>query len=395
MSTAVCGSADMAGNLDIVIQTGRVIDPAAGINEICSVGIEGAKIVDISAGHLDGKYTINADGCIVTPGLIDFHTHLFEGGSLYGIHPDCLLSQGVTAAVDAGTSGSAGFEAFYRSIIQNSILTVKAFISLGATGLCDPKHHQSYEKSGVNLERLRTLKERYSDTVLGIKVAMSRHDVGELGLEPLLTAVETAECLGHDMRVCVHSTDPPCSSEELLSVLRKGDILCHCYHGTGPCILDEKGYVREAYRDARRRGVVFDMANGINHFCHESALGAIRQGFLPDVISSDMVSFAYGISRRNRSLPYVMSKLMAMGMELTDIIRAVTQTPAELMGMSKEIGTLMTGAWADVAILRVENCPVVFEDVKMQTYRGETLLCPQMTIKNGQVVFFQNKFNLN
>lgn len=90
-----------------------------------------------------------------------------------------------------------------------------------------------------------------------------------------------------------------------------------------------------------------------------------------------------------------MSKLMAMGMELTDIIRAVTQTPAELMGMSKEIGTLMTGAWADVAILRVENCPVVFEDVKMQTYRGETLLCPQMTIKNGQVVFFQNKFNLN
>ena len=335
MSTAVCGSADMAGSLDIVIQNGRVIDPAAGINEICSVGIEGAKIVDISAGHLDGKYTINADGCIVTPGLIDFHTHLFEGGSLYGIHPDCLLSQGVTAAVDAGTSGSAGFEAFYRSIIQNSILTVKAFISLGATGLCDPKHHQSYEKSGVNLERLRTLKERYSDTVLGIKVAMSRHDVGELGLEPLLTAVETAECLGHDMRVCVHSTDPPCSSEELLSVLRKGDILCHCYHGTGPCILDEKGYVREAYRDARRRGVVFDMANGINHFCHESALGAIRQGFLPDVISSDMVSFAYGISRRNRSLPYVMSKLMAMGMELTDIIRAVTQTPAELMGMSK------------------------------------------------------------
>ncbi len=224
---------------------------------------------------------------------------------------------------------------------------------------------------------------------------MSRHEVGELGLEPLLTAVETAECLGHDMRVCVHSTDPPCSSGELLSVLRKGDILCHCYHGTGPCILDEKGYVREAYRDARRRGVVFDMANGINHFCHESALGAIRQGFLPDVISSDMVSFAYGISRRNRSLPYVMSKLMAMGMELTDIIRAVTQTPAELMGMSKEIGTLMTGAWADVAILRVENCPVVFEDAKMQTYRGETLLCPQMTIKNGQVVFFQNKFNLN
>lgn len=120
--------------MDIVIQNGRVIDPAAGINEICSVGIEGAKIVDISAGHLDGKYTINADGCIVTPGLIDFHTHLFEGGSLYGIHPDCLLSQGVTAAVDAGTSGSAGFEAFYRSIIQNSILTVKAFISLGATG---------------------------------------------------------------------------------------------------------------------------------------------------------------------------------------------------------------------------------------------------------------------
>ena len=120
----------------------------------------------------------------------------------------------------------------------------------------------------------------------------------------------------------------------------------------------------------------------------------MEQGFLPDIVSSDMVSFAYGVSRKNRSLPYVMSKLYAMGMELSQIIRAVTQTPAELMGLSGRIGTLQPGASADITISRIEKCQVSFEDAKLQYFSGKSLLCPQMTIKSGQVAFFQNTFNI-
>lgn len=378
---------------DIVIQNGHVIDPASGIDEVASIGVSGQKITEVAFSPLTGKNIIDAAGCIVTPGFIDFHTHLFDGGSVYGLRPDYMISQGVTAAVDAGTSGSAGFEAFYRSVIASSALTIKAFVSLGATGLCDPEHPQNYAKEKVNIARLKALKEKYPHEILGLKVAMSRHDVGELGIEPLLTAVELADEIG-DMRVCVHSTDPVCDCTQLLAPLRPGDILCHCFHGTGDCILDEQKRVQKAFLEARSRGVFFDMANGISHFSHESALGAMEQGFLPDIVSSDMVSFAYGVSRRNRSLPYVMSKLYAMGMELSQIIRAVTQTPAELMGLSGRIGTLQPGASADITISRIEKCQVSFEDAKLQYFSGKSLLCPQMTIKSGQVAFFQNTFNI-
>ena len=378
---------------DLVIENGRVIDTQAGCDGLYSIGISGCQVAALSKGPLQGTYKVDASGCIVTPGLIDFHTHLFAGGSEYGIHPDALLSQGVTSAVDAGTSGSAGFEAFYRSIIQPSMVTVKAFVSLGATGLCDPNHHQNYAREKVNVRRLKALKALYPDTILGLKVSLSKKDVGDLGIEPLRSAVELADELG-DLRVCIHSTDPPCDSEELLGLLRPGDILCHCYHGTGPCILDEQGDIKDCYRDARRRGVLFDMANGISHFSHRSAAKAIQSGFLPDIVSSDMVSFAYGQSRRNRSLPYVMSKLLALGIELPYLIRAVTETPAALMGMAGKIGTLAPGAFADLAIFRLEDCEVDFEDAQGTYFRGKTLFCPQMTLKNGQIVFFQNNFNL-
>lgn len=377
---------------DIVIKNGRVIDPASNKDATQYIGIKGRRIAALSSEPLEGKNTIDATGCIVTPGLIDFHTHLYDGGSHYGIRPDFMLSQGVTAAVDAGTAGSAGFEAFYRSVIQTSALHIKAFVSLGANGLSDPKHHQNYEEENVNIERLQELKEKYPDTILGIKVAMSKHDVGDLGITPLLTAVKIAEAVSPDMRVCVHSTNPPCESGELLSVLRPGDILCHCFHGTGSGIIDETGIVKDAYREARRRGVLFDMANGISHFSHESALSAISQGFLPDIISSDMVSFAYGFSPRNRSLPYVMSKLTAMGMRLQDVIRAVTVVPAGLMGYGEVLGSLIPGALADICILRVEQGRYFFEDAMNTIFEGNIMLQPQLTIKEGRIAFFQNNF---
>ena len=379
---------------DYVIKNGTIIDPSSNtVGKRLWIGIEGPLIAKVSDEPLEGRCVVDAAGCYVTPGLIDFHTHLFHRGSEFGLKPDLLLSQGVTSAVDAGTSGSAGFESFYHSGILPATVDVRAFISLGATGLSDPNHHQRYDKEKVNIKKLRTLKRLYGESILGIKVAMSKHDVGSLGIEPLKTAIEIAEDIG-DLRVCIHTTDPPCDSKELLDILRPGDIFCHCFHGTGSCILDTSGHVRKEYWDARQKGVIFDAANGINHTNHICSMTAVREGFLPDIISSDMVSFAYGISPRNRSLPYVMSKYLAFGMPLVQIIKAVTQTPAAIMGMSGKIGTLQPGAFADIAILKEEHASVQFEDAAKNLFSGQTLLCPQMTIKKGQVVFFQNTFNV-
>jgi len=379
---------------DYVIKNGTILDPSIDMSERhCWIGIEGPLITKISDSPLEGRHTVDASDCYVTPGLIDFHTHLFHLGSEFGLKPDFLLSQGVTSAVDAGTSGSAGFESFYHSSILPASVDVRAFVSLGATGLSDPKHHQRYDKEKVNIKKLERLKRLYGETILGLKVSMSKRDVDELGIEPLKTAIEVAEEIG-DMRVCVHSTDPPCDSKDLLALLRPGDIFCHCFHGTGSCILDREGHIREEYREARRKGVIFDAANGISHTSHTCVSTAIKEDFLPDIISSDMVSFAYGVSPRNKSLPYVMSKYLAFGMPLLQIIKAVTLSPAMLMGMSEKIGTLRPGAFADIAILKEEHVPVQFEDAAGDLFCGQTLLCPQMTMKKGQVAFFQNTFNI-
>ena len=136
------------------------------------------------------------------------------------------------------------------------------------------------------------------------------------------------------------------------------------------------------------------MANGISHFSHKCAKAALEQDFYPDVISSDMVSFAYGVSPRNRSLPYVMSKMMSMGMSEGDVLKRVTEIPAKLMNMEGKIGTLSPGADADICIFKIEDHEVAFEDAMNTNYVGKKLLIPQMTIKRGAVAFFQNRFNL-
>ena len=382
----------MCNLYDIVISNGCVIDTSQAINGIRNVGINGHKISTVTDKPLNAEFEIDATDCLVLPGLIDFHTHLYYGGSEYGLKPDYLLSQGVTAAVDAGTSGSAGFESFYHSIILNSSLHIRAFLSIGATGLSDPNHHQNYEYSNINIKKLKLLKERYPNQILGLKVAMSKRDVGELRLQPLRSAISIAEEIGN-LSVCVHSTNPPCDIENLISEMRPGDILCHCYHGTGSSIIDENNMVKKEILKARERGVIFDIANGISHCSHKVTQNAIIQKFLPDIISSDIVSFAYGRSKRNKCLPYVMSKMLEMGMNLNDVVRAVTEVPAKMMHMENQIGTLKSGSWADISILKLENHNVAYEDADKEYYYGNKLLVPKMTIRNGQVTFCQIDFN--
>ena len=209
----------------------------------------------------------------------------------------------------------------------------------------------------------------------------------------LAAAVEIAEEMG-DMAVCVHVTDSPDGLDKVAKVLRKGDIVCHAFHGVGNTILGSNGKILDAIWEARERGVLFDQCNGKKNFSIEVCKSALAQKFPPDVISTDMGVDKLNYSSYVRSLPSVMGKLMSCGMTLTDVVKCTTQIPAKLMHMEGQIGTLAPGAYADVSIFKLEKRRVMHFDTFNVPFEGEHLLIPQMTVTNGLIAFAQEYFNL-
>ncbi len=376
---------------DLLIRNGHVVDTASGVDGIRDVAIRGRKIGPAGEAS-EAAHVVDATGCYVLPGLIDYHTHVYWGGSTFGVHPDLLLAVGVTATVDTGTSGYANYEAFRRGVIGYSMLKIKSFLSVNPAGLFDPKYHMHYEPEHFNVPRLAQLKELYGDDILGLKIMMSRVNVGDYGLEQLDATIAAAQEIG-DMRVCVHTTDPPCEPEAIARRLRPGDIYCHCYTGRERTILDANGKVRRGILEARERGVLFDAANGMSHYDHELAAAAVAQGFLPDIISTDVVASALNTSRRAKSLPYIMSKYLSLGLDWKTVVKAVTETPAKLMKMEGAIGTLKPGACADVTIVKILDETVSYEDWKVTYKKGDRLVVPLMTICNGVVAYCQGTFD--
>lgn len=374
------------------IKNGRVIDPARGVDRVEDVYVRNSKIVETPECKISENIEeINASGCLVLPGLIDFHTHLNRYHSDFGIHPDSMtFPNGITAAVDAGSSGSANFEGFYRDVICSSSTTIKSFINVSPLGIATDRHMEDLNPEFYDVSRLEYIFERYRHELLGLKVRIGKQNSGDLGLLPLKRTTELARYFGTGM--CVHVVHPESPYDEILSHFEPGDILCHCFQSKGQySILNEKGKVCEAAKQARERGVIFDGASGrANH-----DLGVIKKalddGFMPDIISTDVtISSIY--TKSPFSLLYVMSYYLALGMPLAEVIRAVTAAPAERMGMEGQIGTLAPGALADVTIFRLQEKPVVFSDQFENSFAGSRLFLPQMTIKAGKTVFMQIDF---
>jgi predicted amidohydrolase len=334
---------------------------------------------------------INAKGCYVFPGLVDFHTHLYDGGSEFSYNPEWLPATGVTAAVDPGTCGYANYRIFHETVVSRSCVKIKTFLNVYPGGIYDYKIHLHYRLDCFGFERLKELKERYPETILGLKVMMSAVNVGDYGRRILEKALECAEQIG-GIKVCVHTTDLPCSASEVADMLRPGDIYCHMY-SKGGTIIDDDGKVCEAVKKARSRGVLFDAANGRPHFDFDVAERALADGFLPDIISTDAVSQSFNVGNYVRNLPYMMSKYLTMGLDIGTVVKAVTETPATAMGMDGEIGTLLPGARADIAICRMIEKKTEFLDINGSgPLVGRQLIVPVMTLIDGRVAYCQNDF---
>jgi len=375
----------------ILISGGHVIDPAMGINEKGDVLLEGDRIVvREKTDKTPPDLVIKADGCLVMPGLIDYHTHVFSGATENGCPPDMgTLPNCVTTVVDGGSAGTATYEIFRSNVISNSVVRIKSFLSVSPTGQVTMKYDENHDPKFFDEDQMKSLFGKYSDELLGLKLRLSQEVVGDLGFSPLIKALEIAERLS--CRVVVHTTNPPGDSGELVKLFRRGDIFAHVYHGKGSTIIGDDNRVLAEVKKARQRGVIFDAANGRSHFAFKTAESALADGFAPDVISSDM-GWVTVFKQPMFGLPWLMSKYLALGMDLFDIVAACTSTPARLMGMGGEIGTLSPGACADIAILKQVDHHCEFFDAMGVSRVGQQLLIPQATIRAGRIVYRQVSF---
>ena len=375
-------------NADVLIKNGHVIDPSTGTDKIVDIAFAGEKMIDISQCKVTPSYIIDAKDCIVTPGFIDFHSHVFYGDNNSSCNPDSFIPMGVTAAVDAGSAGWANFNSFYKSIVLSSRLRIKSYIAYSNYGIMN--HPESYEIQDVNHERIAYFVNKYPGTILGLKLLMVQPSVNDI--EPLKRVIKLAEELS--VGVCVHVQASVVSMDDIAGILRPGDIFCHAFHGKNETILNKSGNVSSEVRKAKERGVVFDMCNGNNNFSFCVAQKAMEQGIYPDVISSDNTIDKINISQCVRSLPYVMSKMLAMGMDLFHVIKAVTETPANLMNMHGKIGSLAVGAYADIAITKVKNVRAIHIDSENSKMEVPRHFVPQMTICSGKIAYSCEEFNL-
>jgi predicted amidohydrolase len=374
--------------MDIKIVNGRIIDPQSGFNGIRDISISGKRIA--SSTKNDGSpQVINADGYYVLPGLIDFHTHLFEGSG-FGLNPDLLLPTGVTSAVDAGSTGAAAFEYFYKKTILSGRIRIRSFINVYTGGQPGYGVDENLNPEMMNLPLIQRLAELYEENIIGLKLRFSKSIVGNWRAKPLERALEIASSV--KLPLCVHVTDSPIPIKEIALMLRPGDIICHVHHGQGETILNKNGEVYPEIIKAQERGVIFDTAVGRINFNFSIARAAIEQGFLPDIISSDMTNHSFNRCLEVKNLPYVMSKYLFLGISLEEVVRRTTCLPARYMGMEKMIGALQEGFCADVVICELIKKPCVFKD-NNSNYHGTALLLPKYVICDGAAVYCAADFS--
>lgn len=370
--------------VDLVIREGRIFDPGRNLDLVGDLAVHKGKIVR-AAPHLDceGRRTVNAKGFFVVPGLIDVHTHMNWKGNYIGMPADLgMIPAGVTAAMDAGSTGVSNFRALLR-YLDSCELKTKIMLHASAGGqIMSRQYAENIDPAVWDLDLFERAFEEYGSRIAGIKLRVSRNVVGDLKLDPLRKAVELAEHLG--TRVFVHPTDPPESMGDVAELLRKGDVMCHMYHGDGHTIM-EQGEVGEKIWKARERGVIFDVSQGRGNFSVKLAQECIRQGFLPDTISTDLNMENWN-APWDFSLLMTMSKFMAMGMSFSDVIRCVTIRAAQLYG-DREMGSLAEGTEADISVLALKDQHMKFTDKYGDMVEGTQVICPVATVIKGNVLY--------
>jgi dihydroorotase len=376
----------MTDTFDLLLTGGTVIDPSSSVNQKLDLGMTGDRIAAIGSNipPVNAKRVLNVDGCIVTPGLIDFHVHSYWGVNPYGFNADPVcLATGVTTTMDAGSSGPVNFLGFRKLVYEQSRARMLAFVAMAQHGvLNDPGELENLRFA--DSEGAAQVVAENPDVAIGIKVRMHKKAVGENSREALRLAVKAGEACRAP--VMVHVGDTAISMEEIVDSLRTGDIVTHCYTPQQPSIIDKNGRLLDAVRKAQARGVIFDVGHAGGHFDFDLVRRAIDDGLLPDIISSDLHGRlkqpGFGIIG---DLPTVMTKFLVLGLSLERIIAACTISPARAIGWQDRLGSLKVGSEADIAVLEVVSESVNLHDSVGGKMTAQQRIAPRWTIRGGEV----------
>jgi dihydroorotase len=371
--------------LDLILRGGRVIDPANGVDGVLEVGFRDGK-VDRVAGRIDepANDVRDVSGLIVAPGLIDLHTHVYWGGTSIGVDPVAVArSSGTTTLVDAGSAGPGNFPGFRHHVIAPSPIRILAYLNISFPGifaysaavmvgectdirLLDPK------------ECVRVVNEN-RDLIVGLKARVGKLASGSNGIAPLDMALDAAAECG--VPVMAHIDNPPPSRREVITRLRPGDVLTHCFKPFPNSPIRSDGEIWEEVLAARERGVFFDIGHGMMSFGFDVARRMLEKGFVPDIVSSDV--HVLNIDGPVFDLLATLSKFYCLGLDLPTLIRTATAAPAAAM-RRPELGHLGAGAAGDATIFTVEDGRFAYADCLGEVLDGRHRLALRGIVAGGR-----------
>ena len=377
---------------DVLLRGGHVIDARNNLSAVRDVAIAGGKVAAVAPkiDPADAFKTIDVSGLYVTPGLIDIHAHVFTGtgekGSYAGdssVYPDGFTFRvGVTTVVDAGGSGWRNFEDFKSRVIDRSKTRVFALINIVGNGMRGDQYEHNLED--MQVPPAVEMAKKYPGVIVGVKTAHYRG--------PEWTPVENAVAVGTAANIPVmvdfgaNKAERPLA-ELVTRKLRPGDIYTHLYSGLRNELDPATGKVNPGLFEGRKRGVIFDVGHGGGSFAWRVAVPAIKEGFWPDSISTDL--HIGSMNAGMKDMLNVMSKFLVLGMSLEDVIAKSTWAPAKEI-KQEQLGNLSVGSPADIAVLRVENGNFGFVDSFGGRLKGNKKLVAEMTLRDGKVVYDLN-----
>jgi dihydroorotase len=370
---------------DLLLTNGRILDPSQNIDSIADIAFKDGKVQEISS-TLDKEKASqirDVSGKLVTPGLIDLHTHIYWGGTSIGIDPtDYARRCGTTTMIDAGTAGAGNFAGFKAHIIEPCEPRILAYLNISFAGIFAFSDTVMIGES----EDIRLLHPRaclnvaklHKDFLVGIKVRVGAKASGSMGHAPLDIALEVAEEAG--LPVMCHLDWPPPNTKDVVSRLRPGDVLTHCFRPFPGAPTKGDGAIKEEIIAARERGVIFDIGHGVGSFGFATAETMLKAGFFPDAISSDVHSLSIKGPAYDQLV--TLSKFLHLGMELKDIIAASTTGPAKAI-RRPDLGTLSPGSIGDATILKINNTRTDYVDSLGETRTGDTAFKLEGIVLNG------------
>ena len=387
-----------APHYDLLLKGGHVIDPANDVDRVADVAISAGKIAAVgeSIPASAAEKVVDVSGLYVTPGLIDIHFHVGHGGAPLnwfapearsrtaplGVPADLALAAGVTTVVDAGTAGADTFLQEKDEVIDHAKVRVLAFLNIVANGM-NGGLEQTVDQMDPQL-CAQTIS-KFPDLIVGVKTAHYWTEKPWDAAHPPWAAVDRAEECGRLANVPVMFDFWPrlerTYAELILKKMRPGDIHTHVFAQQFPILLAD-GKLNPILAEARRRGVIFDVGHGAGSFWFRNAVPAVKQGFIPDSMSTDLHLGDFTVL----SMTEVMSKFLAMGVPLEDLIRRSTVNPAKEI-RRPELGTLSVGHEADVAVLEVLHGHFGYIDDGYARMDGNVKLVARMTIRGGRILY--------